>query len=287
VKGSALFLSAFLLAGAQAIEAQGSGGLNMPASITAGDALSIGTTGSGKATLYIVGPAQVLKRDVDRGQAVAFPAGTLHNAGHYLVSLVGGGTAENSTLDVLPEAQPATINLLAKPSRLPVDLHNGISGAVYVFDTYSNLVTAPTSVSFELSTAASPPQTRTVQTREGAAWTEMDSTQKEGAAKFVARVGTLSTARIIEQVPGDPCTLRVSAQQKGPKLELTTDPVRDCRGNAVPDGTIVTFTETYTGGQSVVDVPLKRGIAQVEMPARSGATISVASGVVMGNEIRR
>jgi hypothetical protein len=35
-----------------------------------------------------------------------------------------------------------------------------------------------------------------------------------------------------------------------------------------------------------VDVPLKQGIAKVEMPAHSGATISVASGVVLGNQIR-
>jgi len=62
--------------------------------------------------------------------------------------------------------------------------------------------------------------------------------------------------------------------------------VRDCNGNPVPDGTIITFTETYNGGQSTVDVPLKRGVARTEMPARNGAVISVASGVVMGNEIR-
>jgi hypothetical protein len=67
---------------------------------------------------------------------------------------------------------------------------------------------------------------------------------------------------------------------------VQTESVRDCSGNAVPDGTIVTFTETYDGGQSTVDVPLKRGIAEVKMPARPGARISVASGVVLGNEIR-
>jgi hypothetical protein len=259
----------------------------MPSTLTAGAPLSIGTSGSGKAVLYIVGPAQVVRRDVDRGQTLTLPAGTLHNAGHYLVSLVGSGATGNATLDVAPLAQPTAINLLAKPSRLPVDLHNGISGAAYIFDTYGNLVMAPASVSFELSNADSPTQARTVQTREGEAWTVMDSSQKEGAARFVARVGNISAARIIAQVPGDPCTLRVSAQQQGQKLELTTDPVRDCRGNAVPDGTIVTFTETYHGSQAVVDVPLKRGVAQVQMPAHPGATISVASGVVMGNEIRR
>jgi hypothetical protein len=54
----------------------------------------------------------------------------------------------------------------------------------------------------------------------------------------------------------------------------------------VPDGTIVTFTETHNGDESTVDVPLKRGIAKVEMPAYPGATITVASGVALGNQIR-
>jgi hypothetical protein len=99
------------------------------------------------------------------------------------------------------------------------------------------------------------------------------------------RVEGVSSARVVEQVPGDPCGLQMSAKQSGQRLELTTAPVRDCSGNAVPDGTVVTFTENYDGTQSTVDVPLKHGIAQVEMPAHKGARVSVASGVVMGNEI--
>jgi hypothetical protein len=67
---------------------------------------------------------------------------------------------------------------------------------------------------------------------------------------------------------------------------VQTDPVRDCSGNVVPDGTIVTFTETYNGGESTVDAPLKQGVARAEMPAYNGAKISVATGVVLGNEIR-
>jgi hypothetical protein len=92
--------------------------------------------------------------------------------------------------------------------------------------------------------------------------------------------------RIIQLVPGDPCRLKMDVRPSGQRLQLETEPVRDCSGNAVPDGTIVTFTETYDGGQATVDVPLKRGVAKTEMPAYKGATISVATGVVMGNEIR-
>jgi hypothetical protein len=67
---------------------------------------------------------------------------------------------------------------------------------------------------------------------------------------------------------------------------VETDPIRDCNGNAVPDGTIVTFTQVDANGKSTVDARIKRGIARAELPAANGATISVASGVVVGNEIR-
>ena len=70
-------------------------------------------------------------------------------------------------------------------------------------------------------------------------------------------------------------------------MVLETEPVRDCSGNAVSDGTIVTFTQTYNGhSEATVDVPLKRDVARTELPAREGSVISVATGVVMGNEIR-
>lgn len=114
----------------------------------------------------------------------------------------------------------------------------------------------------------------------------MDSTQQQGADKFTARVGDVSSTRIVGQVPGDPCGIKMSAKPAGKQVELVTEPLRDCSGNAVPDGTIVTFTETYAGAETTADVPLKRGIAQVDMPAHNGAMLSAASGVVLGNQIR-
>jgi hypothetical protein len=260
--------------------------LRLPKTVTAGEAFSMQSTGSGKAVLYVVGLGQVLKRDVQLGETESFPAGTLYNAGHYLVLVVGASTKESGSFDVVPAERPAAISFLAKPSRLPVGQHKGISGAAYVFDAYQNLVTSSLPVSFELSNHAGATQARTVVTRDGVAWTEMDSSTREGAAKFVVRVGGVSSTRVIQEVPGDPCGLRINARPAGQRIELASDSVRDCSGNSVPDGTIVTFTEMYPGGQATVDVPLKHGVAQVQMPAHDGAKISVASGVVMGNEIR-
>lgn len=288
-----LLLGGLLLAAMPTAVAQ-TGALRLPRTVEAGSVFSIPTSGSGQAVLYIVGPGQVLRRNLQLGETASFAAGDLHNAGHYLAVLMGESSSENGAFDVVA-AQPASLSFLAKPSRLPVGLQDGISGVVYVFDTFRNLVVAPTQVSFQLSGVGGSGQMRTVSARDGVAWTRMGSATKEGAAQFVARDGSVSATRVIQQVPGDPCRLRMSARlshqklsdqkQAGPRLTLETEPVRDCGGNAVPDGTIVTFKETYKDGEATVDVPIKRGIARTEMPAYNGATISVATGVVLGNEI--
>ncbi len=263
------------------------GDLNLPKNVEAGNAFSIQSTGSGKAVLYIVGPAQVLRRDVQLGEATWFAPKEIHNAGHYLAVLVGGSSTQSGAFDVIAAHQPAALSFLAKPSRLPVDVRDGISGVAYVFDAFQNLVSAPTQVSFQLLGVPGAVQMKTALTRTGVAWTKMDSAAKEGVAQFVARVGDIASTRVVQQVPGDPCHLRMSARPSGQRLAVETEPVRDCNGNLLADGTIVTFTETYDGGESTVDVPLKRGVARTDMPAYGGAKISVATGVFIGNEIRR
>ena len=262
------------------------GSMSLPKTIAAGSPFSIQTPGSGKAALFIIGTGQVLKRDVELGQTVFFTAGSLYNAGHYLVVLQGDSFTETELLDVEPATKPANLSFLAKPSRLPVDLHAGITGAVYVFDAYHNLILEPMLLSFELSSPTGTVQKRTVGTRYGAAWTEMDSTAQQGIAKFVAHAGEISSTRVIGQVPGDPCGLKMNAQPSGQQVHLVTNAVRDCNGTAVPDGTIVTFTETFNGSQSTIDQPVKHGIAEATISAHNGAMLSVASGVVMGNQIR-
>ncbi|HSY63998.1 MAG TPA: hypothetical protein VK829_05335 [Terriglobales bacterium] len=284
--GLTSFLGGLIVLAAGQLALAQNGNLVLPKTVEAGSAFSIHTTGNGKAMLYIVGPGQVLRRDVQLGEAVSFAPGDMHNAGHYLVVLAAGSSTENGAFDVTAVHEPKTLSFIAKPSRLPVDLRDGISGVVYVFDTFHNLVLQPTPVSFQLSGVAGAPQTRTVVSKNGLAWTKLDSASKEGAAQFEARAGNVADKRIIQQVPGDPCKLKMDVRAAGQRLQLETEPVRDCSGNAVPDGTIVTFTEIYAGGEATVDVPLKRGVAKTEMPAYKGATISVATGVVMGNEIR-
>ncbi|HEX4065045.1 MAG TPA: hypothetical protein VHZ09_03400 [Acidobacteriaceae bacterium] len=285
MKSAIGFLSALLIVAAAPAHAQ-SGSMTLPPGVTAGAAFSIPTSGSGSGTLYLVGPGQALRRDVQLGQPVSVAAGTLYNAGQYIAILTTGSGNDAGTLTVAPASQPDALSFLAQPSRLPVGQPNGVSGAAYVFDKYHNLITTPLPVSFDLSNPGSPPQAKTVSTRDGVAWTRMNSAAHEAEASFVARVGGVATTRVIDEVPGDPCGITMSAKPDGNRIQLATTPLRDCAGNPVPDGTVVTFTESRAGMQSTVDVPLKKGIAAVEMPSWPGATISVASGVVAGNEIR-
>jgi hypothetical protein len=265
-------------------------GLSFPEKVEAGTAFSVPTTGSGQANLYIAGPGDAIRRQIKLGENISFGPDDLHNAGHYVAFLVAGSSTQNAQFEVIASHQPATLSFLAKPSRLAVNLPNGLGGVVYVFDIFRNLVLQPQTVSFELSDSTGRTQSRTATTRNGVAWVKMNSAAKAGPAQFQAVAGNIRTKRVIQQVPGDPCSIRMTAhgssQKEKGRVALETEPVRDCSGNPVPDGTIVTFTETYNGGQSTVDVPLKRGIARTEMPARNGAVISVAAGVVMGNEIR-
>jgi hypothetical protein len=281
-----IFVVAVLtFAGMERCNAEGAS-MTLQKKVPAGSAFTIRTSGNGEATLYILGLGQVLKRSVQLGNSVPFPAGSLYDAGRYLVILAQGPAVTSDSLDVVPLSAPARLSFLAKPSRLPVSLHDGITGAAYVFDTYGNLILSPMTVSFQLAGPSGVAQKDDVLARDGAALVEMDSTGHQGIDQFTARAGGISSTRVIRQVPGDPCALKMTAAQSGGKLQLKTDPVLDCSGNAVLDGTIVTFTETYDGSQSTADVPLKHGIAQVTMPAYRGAMLTVASGVVLGNQIR-
>jgi hypothetical protein len=260
--------------------------LQIPKTVPAGAAMSIPTTGSGDAVFYIAGPGQVLKRAVHLGDTISLEEGEIHNAGHYTALLVSGSSTQAGQFDVVAAMLPASVSFLAKPARLPVNLTDGISGVAYLFDSFHNLILQPMPVTFELSGTTGAPQKRTVNSTNGVAWIKINSADKAGNAQFAVTAGPVTAKRVVQQGPGDPCKLTMTAQQDGKQIDLKTEPVRDCRGNAVVDGTIVTFTESYNGAETTVDAPLKRGIAQAKMPAYPGAAISVASGVVLGNEIR-
>ena len=260
--------------------------LRLPQDAVAGQPLTIGTSGSGSGTLYLVGPGQVMKHDVKIGSDVQIKAEELRSAGKWIAILRGDGNPQSAVFWVKP-GPTASLSFLARPSRIPVALRNGISGTAFIFDKFNNLIYEPTPVNFSLSVNSSGP-TQKVTSQQGVAWIDASSGPKEGAAQFVASVGNVSVRRVVQQVASDACSgslrIHVAERNKG-NIIVETDPVHDCSGNPVPDGTIVTFIETGKQGKSSVDARLKKGIAKAELPASDNATISVAAGVTLGNEL--
>jgi hypothetical protein len=260
--------------------------LRVPQQAEAGEPATLGTSGSGKATLYLVGPGTTIKREVQLGGEISLSADELANAGRYTAVLLGKGEPVARSFYVVA-SKPAKLNFMARPSRVPVAHPDVISGTVLVLDRNDNLITTPTPVKFELGVNGGAINTRSVASKNGVAWTKAASGNREGAAHFTVSVGDVSEKRVVQQVASDPCNLRMKAQLDGQNLRLETEPVKDCSGNAVPDGTIVTFSESSGDhGRSTVDARVKHGIARATLPAVPGSTLSVASGVVLGNEIR-
>ncbi|HET8668821.1 MAG TPA: hypothetical protein VFM10_12630 [Terriglobales bacterium] len=259
--------------------------LSVPKQVVAGDDLTIRTSGSGDATLIIVGPGHASREKVRLGDTVTLKASDISNAGRY-IAVLKSSEGNSSTDFFVTAGAPASISFLAQPSRVPAARPQAIGGTAFVLDRDDNLVTKPMQVKFELAVPGTAAATSTSTTKDGIAWVRMNSGKREGPAQFVASIGDISTRRVVQQVAADPCNLRMRAQRDKNAILVETDPVRDCSGNAVPDGTIVTFTQVDDQGKTTVDARIKRGVAKAELPAASKATISVASGVVVGNEIR-
>src|SRR5882724_430030 len=258
--------------------------LHLPQNAVAGQPLSIGTGGSG--TLYLVGPGQVIKKEFKSGGNVEIKGEELRSAGRW-IAVVRGDTNQSQVFWVKP-GKPGKLNFLARPSRVPVARPNVISGVTFVFDQYQILILDPMPVNFNLSVGGATGSMKTVSSRAGVAWISSPSAPKAGAAQFVATVGDTSVTRVVQQVAADPCERSFHmhvAGHAGNRTVVETDPIRDCSGNPVPDGTIVTFIQTDKTGKSTVDARIKKGTARAELPASDNATITVAAGVVLGNEL--
>jgi hypothetical protein len=250
-------------------------GLQVPKTVPAGQELRVsGVNG----TVYVFGPATAIKTKASGELAIT--GDQLRTAGRYTV--VAG---ENSGTFFVVAEQPSNPAFLARPSRVPAARPGVISGTAFVFDKYNNLVLQPTPVKFDLAVPGTPAETRTETSKLGVAFVRMDSGKKSGAAQFVAQVGDNQVRRVVQQTAADPCNIRMKAEPSKNGILVTTDPIKDCAGNSVPDGTIVTFTQTGPGGRSTVDARIKKGFAQAELPNTPGTNLTVASGVVIGNEI--
>jgi hypothetical protein len=261
--------------------------LQVPAVVEAGQAFSISMkdSGSGQSTFYLVGPDHVVKRPVSLGSDLQIQSSDVRSAGRYLVILCGPASPCTSATFEVKAVQPAHLSFFLHPSRVPVSTRDSIDATAFVFDQYSNLVLSPAMVDFRIAPAGGPSFSRQTSVQHGVAWMRMDSTPHEGRVQVTAALGNVEEARVIQQVAAEACGLRMKAVIDGSVATLETDPVRDCGGNPLPDGTVVSFTEVDAAGKSTVDVPIKKGIARMQFSIHGPAQIGVACGVVLGNEV--
>ena len=255
-----------------------------PSDAVAGNAAKIATTGSGSATFYLVGPSSVVKRDVQLGQEISLSPKEVQSAGRY-VAIVCAGSCANADFFVAP-AKPVSLVFLVHPSRAPVAKNDLISGAALPFDEYHNMVLTPSTVDFQLSAKGGTPLSHKVETHNGAAWFRISSGKSAGPLQITAAMNDVVARRVVQQVASDPCNLRIKGLRTPKGIEVETDPVRDCSGNPVPDGTIITFTAKNGDETSTVDAPVKQDVARARITAKGPVVISAASGVVMGNQLR-
>jgi hypothetical protein len=257
--------------------------LRAPEVVQAGQAFAIHVEGSGQATFYLVGPDLVMKRIVNLGSDVQIESGDVQVAGSYRVT-VCDQSCTSATFEV-EAGQPAHLSFFLHPSRVPVSTRDSIEATAFVFDPFFNLILTPATVDFRVTPANGPAFSRESSARNGVTWIRMDSTPREGPVKVTAVFGKVEEARVVQQVAAEACGLHLKAEENGRIATLETDPVRDCSGNALPDGTIVSFTKVDQAGRSTVDVPIKKSVAKAQFSITGPSRVSVACGVVLGNEV--
>ena len=258
--------------------------LHAPSTVSAGSPFTVSAGGQGKATFYLLGPAHVSKRTIELGQDISIRGEEVTASGAYQAVACDSNGCTSAIVHVLPSS-PARLSFLLHPSRVPVSAPKAVNATALVFDRFRNTVIAPAKVDFRLSLAGEPVTTRTVQTVRGVASFQMDARPKQGALEVVASLGETAEPRVIQQVASEACGLRMTAVPGDGTVKLQTDPIRDCAGNPLPDGTIVSFTKTDNAGRSTVDTPIKKERASAQFGVSGPARISVACGVVSGNEI--
>jgi hypothetical protein len=279
MKLGTLLVAVGLAAAAQAAE------IHVPAQVIAGTSITIPSGASGNATFYLIGPKIASKKQVQAGSGISVDSDQLERAGRYVAVLCASDGCSSASFFVVPAAANK-LSLLVHPSRVPVGSMNGISTVAFVFDNFRNFVLKPEQVKFSILPKDAKEISANRGSENGVSWVRVSSAKKEGPVQIGAAVGHANEVRVVQQVAADACNLRIKVSRAKTAFLVETDPVRDCSGNPVPDGTVVSFTKSDSAGKTTVDVPIKRGVAKVEMPIQGSARITVASGVVTGNELQ-
>src|SRR5207245_10344228 len=116
--------------------------LHAPAQVKASSAFSLTSSGSGEATLYLVGPASVSKRKVQLGSGIAVQSNEVQHAGRYTAVVCSGSDCACTNFYVVA-ADASMLSLLVHQSLVRLATPNAISAVSFIFDEFHNLVVWP------------------------------------------------------------------------------------------------------------------------------------------------
>ena len=150
----------------------------MPDSASAGEETAISTTGSGKATFYLVGPGVSRKSEVALGEEIHLTAQDVRDCRPLSRGSLLRHLSQRSFLRERREARQSELyrSSLARPCRQ----NDAVSGVAFPFDQYRNLVLTPVSVNFQLTAKDTSLFSRSVRTQNGVAWFRTTSGKSAG-----------------------------------------------------------------------------------------------------------
>ena len=237
--------------------------------------------GSGSTTLYLFGPGGASKRTVQRG-SIELSGDELKVAGRYTAIVDGSSASFFVTAAPLERSPSSPILRACLPPPAARCWVRPFSSTAFRILCSRQLRSAFGWPWRDVGRRAQ----RDRQEWSGLGAVEFRTPQRPGAVHRFLRRGSM---RGVWCSRLRPIPVRHSHERLACSPTATfwwrPRPFKDCSGNAVPDGTIVTFTSADAAGRSTVDARIKRGFARAELPRSSSATLSVAAGVVLGNEI--
>ena len=131
-------------------------GLHPPAKFTAGEAISVPSSGSGAATFYLIGPGHVAKRKIQAGDNIQISSEEIAASGTYqaIICKEEEQDCASASFYVAPSRGKELV-FLVHPSRVAVGESNAISAVAVVVDRFQNLTLQPESVIFRATTKES------------------------------------------------------------------------------------------------------------------------------------
>ena len=162
-----------------------------------------------------------------------------------VLAYVSGLTDGLTGVITVTPGSPDTVALTAVPDTITADGTSTSTITATVTDAYNNRVADGTVVTFTAGLGSIAPYTTT--TTNGEATAILTATTTTGTSVVTATAGSAQGTTNVTFAPGPPVTLTLTAnptsiEADGVSTSTLTATVVDAHGNAVADGTVVTFT---------------------------------------------